>query len=570
MRYGQYLRWELLLAVTLVGCSSVVPGRVGLPDLTRNATSQGPGTGGNYQAAHTSELFLSIRWPEQAAYNAQTIPSETTKLTFTVLAKDGHTVVGPQDVNRPSTETKSNVSLKVPTSLGVVDLRVEAKKADGGVVAIGEALNILLRDNTATGVSVVLKANASAIEVRQDRQLVLLKDLKSYVERFNHLPNYGRTEEYKDIAAAADALFKHSGLFYSSQPSTTIGYASAPYRIIQATMEHMVMEPLSATRSVDILGSELQKLYWPGYQLGMAFTGGAPTHTLDLTFNPDATYGPSDGSLLKAHGELTAGSWLSEPLMCNDLTGFVAGNPATRSIVLFGGERPDLATITAIRANGYLDPKGNLVKRVGGEAFVDRFGDVTASEFYKVMLDMAATTSLPVTSVPLRGHFLGFTPSMAATADLNLADNLAWGNLRTEAKIKDKFASPANFSLEATASPRFGLVAGKRAIVGVDLEYALTDRIEQLRVEGTAEVALSPVGYHPLSKVKVFARVIDVPSGDRMAWMDYDMPIGPDGYPDVYRSAYWPTLHFKDGTEHHFTPGFFTGESTGSVSVGVW
>lgn len=582
MRLKRYLRWEFVLAATLVGCTSVAPNRIGLPASTSSSERPGEATGAGKlqsQAVRTSELVFKVRWPQAAGYATQLIPTDTQSLAITVLAKDKTVIGDPAVIQREAGKNTATASIAIPTSYGLVDVQVQAKDGAGKVVAAGLSRDVVLRDNTATGVIVELSEVVDEIKIRQNQQIVLLKNLKTYFERYQDKINYFdpyRSPEWQAALGALGVATQNRMEAFAWLPLVGVPYSPTAPRTVPVSsstaLERLVKLDDPKT-FYEIVGTDLKKYAWP---LGWAtwdFARDGNRHTVNV--HADATFpgGSSYTTTADFTTEVTADTWTPEPYFVQALHGLINGKEATRSLVFLGGERPDYNTASYARTKLVLDSKTDVARHFDAEGFVDQFKSISGTDLDQVFRDIAGVNSPTEFRLPRHGRAIANAPSLAATADLHVDDALNNAALDMALRANDTFDMPGNFKLVISAVPTYGTLGGKRAITAAHLIYTLDDLNEKIRLKGTADVTFG-FGLTPAFRAKADILDLLAETDYVLGTLTYEMPYL-NGVPDANRWAYWPLLELNDHTDPalrtkiRVTPGLFSGESTGSLNLDV-
>lgn len=141
--------------MSLAGCTTVAPNRLGLPPA---ATSEASDTSAIAPAPHTSGLMLTIRWPERKGLATQAIPEATEKIVVTIRDANG-AKVGEKTANRPAAgqpNTPSALTFDLNPSLGTLTLEAVAYSKTNERLAEGRKTDIRLLDSVAFSVSITL------------------------------------------------------------------------------------------------------------------------------------------------------------------------------------------------------------------------------------------------------------------------------------------------------------------------------------------------------------------------------------------------------------------------------
>ncbi len=626
MRLKAYFRWELVLALSLVGCTSVVPNRLGLPQLTQGGTSDATSA-----IAKKGSLFFQVRWPERGAYRAQEIPTETETIEVHVKATDG-TPIDSKVIPRPSgASSVSDVAFELDPTLKVVDIFVRGLNAAGQEVAFGKKLGVLIRDNTATGVTVTLKSGDATqteqeLQLELNRKIALLHDVRNYFNRFDHFNRFHESVEARDVKEAMESIlqnapFKPQGprdnTYYPtpdpnySPPAgteggdptrTATGYVIRSFgtigtRVTDGTIR--LSNPNDPSQYMDILNGELKKLYWTGYALTPSYSdAGGGRHTAGVAIAPFGEGG--NGSMLDLNVEVTAGTWVAEPSLTVTLDGNVNNQPGTATFTLLGGLKPEERTLSQVKVAGSLTPKGNEAGKVHSSVLFDTFRDVSGSPLYQLFKISAPRTG-PIAPAPYPGGSTGTYPggSTGTYAD-SPATGGSGGNYGDSYFLLPSFMpTNARFLAHVPSAQATTDVRVTDDMLGVQsrtelrlrdnantfsnflLELGVTTQVGA--IGGQPAIVSGDFGFSLVDQkealklegvvhgdmaartVTVKARFVDVPSNTVLGNLDWTFE--PNGDPN--HLAYWPVLHLQDGTEHRLTPGFFSGETTGNVRVDV-
>lgn len=237
MRVKHYLRWELLLALSLVGCTSVVPNRIGLPQLptTGAAEVQPPVTPAGLNLG--TRLLFQVRWPAQPGYGTQAIPGLTEKIEVKIvkggLEAVAANLVKAETMVRPieGAGNTTTATFNLDPALKVVDVHVRALAADGTVLSSGKRLGVPVRDNTTTGVTVTLSPTGDLPDMDQARitdHLRLLRDLPVYFKDYDQLVRYPDSPEVKELTSSLQTTFGE-WMPKPVQPTYPGGYMPSPY-----------------------------------------------------------------------------------------------------------------------------------------------------------------------------------------------------------------------------------------------------------------------------------------------------------------------------------------------------
>lgn len=617
MKLKQYFRWELVLALSLVGCTSVVPNQLGLPSLTKGETS-----GANSVAAKKSSLFFQVRWPERKGFQTQEIPDLTKALEVSVKAKDG-TPIDSKTITRPTDGSNlSDVVFNLDPTLKVVDINVRALDDAGNEVAFGQKLDVQIRDNTATGVTVTLIAGTTQqakdqLQIEINRKLVLLHDVKNYFSRFDQLAKYGESPEVKDLNGSMQAMFQSwpfkdksrdqgyytpapyypgdgtepspypsDGSYQTPPPdgTTTTRYGVRTIAALNPDGTTRLVNPNDSTVYLDFLDGVAKKLYWPGAIAALEYLDEGALHKAGVLITGN------DQTTAELKLGVTAGTWVPEASLKTELDGLIDGQPATASLTFFGGLKPDERSITLVTVGASVVPKGIQANRFHLGAVLDTPRDVSGSPLFRIAQQAAPKPYYPSPTAPVAGYpstgypspgypggnygpqqpmlpsylptharFFAHAPAAQATADVRLSDDMLGVQSRTELRVRDNLGAFSSFLLELGATAQTGTVGGQPAIVSGDFGFSLVDKKEELKLEGVVH------GDMTTQKAIIQARFVDVPSNTVLGTLDWTFD--PKGDPN--HLAYWPELKLQDGNSYRLTPGFFSGQTTGNVRVDV-
>lgn len=572
MRLKKYLRWELVLALSLVGCTAAIPNRLGSQPTGLGSDASLPGA----SIARGGSLYFKIRWPAPSGLRTQATQFNPDAVKIFIKKTDG-TEIQSQVLTRPTDGTfERTAKFVLDPALKQVDVFAEAWGGDV-LLAKGKHLAVPVRDNTATPVAIALdlvdqNGNQAGLDLRLAPELAMLHSLPEQIARYSNLRDYGHSPELMELKAAIEMTIgrvfgdHHDDRLPSPMPSAT-PMSSAGYRV--QSLESPTFRLLSGpVQAVDLDGSTPIAMYWPGFQGAYAFTGGnTGLHALDFKVTPTGT----DQTTANLHAELDAGAWLPERELTTIARGYEAGatTESTRSIVFLGGMRPDFQTVTRGKLHLDVTPWGIATKGGALDLALDQVRDVSSTAFFQ-FLQSKASASIPATLWPSHASIVAHTPTIAATADIKAADDFLGGQLKSNWRLLDKNGQPGYYDLALGLQERLGTVNGKPEIAGADLAFALDDVALGLRFKGIAHVEASP------PKVNIQADFVDITSNLVLGTLNYDLPIDGFGRVDFSRLAAWPVLTVADPTKpddtrksYRLTPGFFSGDMNGTIQVEV-
>lgn len=587
MRVKPYLRWELLLALSLVGCTSVVPNRTGLPQQPATAVQDvKPVTGLNLG----TRLLFQVRWP-QSDYAAQAIPGLTQTIEVKVVKGGQDPALAASEVKKvslqrpaPGTGDTTTATFNLDPALKVVDVYVRALAADGVTeLSFGKRLAVPVRDNTTTGITVTLSTTGNLPELDQARivnHLEILKLLPEYFKAYDQLIHYPDSLGAKDFTASMEAIFKEwmpkpvyseekvvAPTPESSPPIQTATAYRTSSRYTVMSMTDRLLNPENPAVMMDVLNGEVQKLYWPGYEAVLTYTDEGAKHSFQVAVTPPLG-GGGDGTRANLKAELSAGSWVSEPSLSQNLDAWQDTGTATMSVnyplTFFGGKKPADGTITGGKVNFDIVPKGNTANAFAWGASADTFRDISNTPLYLAMTqkDQGARQ---VTVAPKHVQLTTQTPPLAATSDITINDDLLGFKSRSDLRVKNNADGYGAFLLDLGGSMRLGPIGDHQEPVGGSLGLVLTDQGRKLRLEGSVQVERIPF------KATFIGRFIDVPTNTVVGTINYVVPVDANGKVDMNHLSSWPILKLEDDkhTEINLTPGFFSGETNGFVRVDV-
>lgn len=624
MRVKHYLRWELLLALSLVGCTSVVPNRIGLPQqpTTGAAEVQSPVAPAGLNLG--TRLLFQVRWPALPGYGAQAIPVNTAKIEVTIvkggLEPVAANVVKVEAMSRPTEGDTTTATFNLDPALKVVDVHVRALAADGTtVLSSGKRLGVPVRDNTTTGVTVTLSPTGDLPEMDQVRitdHLRLLRDLPVYFKDYDQLVRYPDSPEVKDLTSSLQTTFGEwmpkpvqptypGGPMPSPYPS---GYAPSPYpsdykpspnpdgtyptpgpdgasptpypsgdpnatayrvasryTTMAAGTPERLYNPSNPSQGMEILDGQFQKLFWPGYVASVTYSEDGTKHALQAQVSPEQ--GGGDGTSASLQAELSATSWVVEPSL-SPMMDFLLEPQGTervnRQVTFLGGKGPVDATITGGKLALSVIPKGNTANVFSFGASADTFRDISNTPLYLAMTEKSVS-SRQVTVAPRHAQLVANAPSAAATADVTVNDDLLGLKSRVDLRLRKNAGGFGAFLVELGGSMRLGPIGDHTEPVGGNAGFSLLDAAQQLRLEGSVQVQRMPF------KATAIARFVDVPSNTVIGTIDYVLPVDANGKVDMNHLDSWPVLKLVDSQNSQFrlTPGFFSGETNGFVRVDV-
>lgn len=598
MRVKQYLRWELLLALSLVGCTSVVPNRIGLPQPSTTAAEVQPVAPAGLNLG--TRLLFQVRWPAQAGYNAQTISPDTATIEVKIV-KGGMdpaaagAEVETQTMTRPEAGfgDTTTATFNLDPALKTVDVYVRALRLDGSESSSGNRKGVPIRDNTTTGITVTLLPGGNLPDMDKLRiadHLRLLNDLPNYFKDYDQMVHYADSPEVKDLTSSLQTTFGEwmpQPKVYdptpmpidptynpSPDPTTTGGTPLAPYRTARYGIQAVtpgsgrLQNPSNPSQMMDVQNYLFQKLYWTGYEGTFNYSEDLLKHSLQVNVVP-STAGGGDGTSATLRAELSASSWVTEPSLTPMIDAWVVDGTATSSvtwpITFLGGKKPaDANAVTGGRVRFDVTPKGNTANTFSFGLAADTFRDISNTPVYLAATEQSSA-SRQVTMAPKHVQLTAFAPSAEATADVTLNDDLLGLKSRTDLRVKKNTGGIGAFLLDLGGSMRLGPIGDHTEPVSGNLGFALVDTVQQLRLEGTVQLQRVPF------KATFAARFIDVPTNTVIGTIDYDLPVDANGKVDMNHLSSWPVLKLMDaqGSQFTLTPGFFSGETNGYVRVDV-
>lgn len=580
MRLKKYLRWELVLALSLVGCTSVLPNRLLGPATTNQpggAPAGAPPVALSTQANRTASLYLQVKWP--TLRQTQTLPQNTATIKVDIKQKDG-TLVQHQDLTRPTAGSSTvTYQLSLDPALGKVDVFVQAVDGNGAPVAKGQVLDVPVRDNTATAIAVTLDTvdaagNDIGLTTRLAPEVALVKGLPGLAQRYSNLSSYGNSAEMVDLKRALALIF---GQLMNGNKGPTTSATSATtathYRYATQSLASpsFVFTGGAPFTSVDLSGSTPTNFYWAaGYQMAYAFNGQGNNHTVDFNLGP--TPSGSDPTTANLHAELNATNWIAEPNLIPSAYGYALGSSSlsSQSIVMFGGFRPDFPTIVSGKLHVDVTPNGNAAEKAGLDLALDQTRDVSNTAFF-AFLQQKASASIPVTTWPGHGNLVVNTHTIGATADVKVGDDNLGAQASGSVRLFDKNGAPGLYNVGLGWQMRLGPVNGVTDIAGSDLSFVIDDVTTLLRLKGTAHLSMSPPA------LSIQAAFVDSVSNQVLGNVTYNLPIDANGKVDMSHLSSWPVLTVTDPTAsgsaqtstYNLTPGFFSGQTSGEVTVVV-
>lgn len=594
MRVKQYLRWELLLALSLVGCTSVVPNRIGLPSAPTKGAAEAPSSVAVPGLNLGTRLLFQVRWPAKPGYDAQALPGGTEKIEVKVV-KGGldpavaASLVKAETMNRPTQGDTTTATFNLDPALKEVDVYVQALSASGTMLASGRHLGVPVRDNTSTGVTVTLvpSEEVTAVEeqlkIRVADHLALLRDLPVYFKDYDQLVKYSDSAEGSDLISSLKTTFgewlPRGSEAHETKPSESPGPDGSPspdaspkpvaYRVASRYTTQSVPErlfnPSNASQSMEVLAGALQKLYWPGYVANFTYSEDATKHALQVEVLPDL--GGGDGTRANLQAELSATSWETEPSLTPTMDFLLSpteSNRVTRQVTFLGGKRPVDSTINGAKLAFTVVPKGNSVNTFSIGVAADTMRDISNTPLYLALTERNVGAR-QVTRAPKHVQFTAMTPPVAATADLTVNDDFLGLKSKTDLRFRKNAGGFGAFLLELGGTMRLGPIGDHSEPVNVNVGFTLLDPAKQLRLEGSLQVQRIPF------KALLNARFVDVPSNTVVGTIDYNLPVDATGRVDMNHLESWPILKLVDtqNTPIRLTPGFFSGETNGFVRVDV-
>ncbi|MBO9541760.1 hypothetical protein J7643_14315 [bacterium] len=604
MRTKRILRWEILLALGLVGCTAVAPSRIGPPS---TSTAQGPEASAIAPAHHTSSLILRIRWPERQGLATQAIPNATEKIVVTILGPNG-AKVHEKTAQRPAAgqlNTPTTLTFDLDPALGSVTLEAVAYGPGNTRLAEGRQANIRLLDNVALGVSITL-TDTGALQVVYANQLALVKNLEGYMERFHDFANYERTSEGEAIKGAFDRVLGRRTLGdllrpYSPPPEDEGGFPMPSEGVPPAGPERLwevgVEPEFEGSWGVDLLGRSLLALYWQGYTSPDAWANfkgdwqlsrpDPQRWQLDVNGAPDSFGGQySDQSTFALRARMDAGQWTDTPWGTRFLRGSNDGPFVTRIIDLFGPKTPVFGTMGAFSLDFDLTPNGDAARaysyRFEADSFrssasvpvalntelggpVDLLWDLLRDPIFSRLTDLS--THLP--ALPGRVSIVSHYPSLQSTMSMAVR-SASTIDLNVAARLKDNAGARVTFPVAMSFSPTYAFEQGKRKLATNKVHFEVADSQQQLKLVGDFEQGPTVMTLH--------AQIVDT-SGRQtntlLATLDHTWNKHPNGGFDFSRIADFPLLVVNDDpdeskrTRYRLTPGFFNGDKLGHVSVEV-
>ena len=560
MKSKSIARWGLIVALGLVGCTAGVPAVVKAPP-----ASDASGVAAD-ETRQLGNLVMRIQWPLRPRAT-QAIPVGADVIEIAVLSKNGQTL-DKKEVKRPSGDAPvSVVSFQIAPSHGKVDVTVIVR-GNGKILAQGGKKDVVLRDNTSTGVSITLDSETS-VSVRVARQIVLLKDLHRYFERFE---NWKDPRTFPDVQAMESALRAVADGYNASGQglwqATRFGSNLASVDGAPGVQERWHL-PYQPGVGLDLRDREILKAFWPGYQIAQTFTKTPAQRRLELALNPDSASG--DQTRAQASLELSA-PWVADPQLHGAFTGVGAqsATPVPRAVMLFGGERPVPEEITALSATAQIDPQGLTAQRFKGSVSLTNVQDAGATAMMAAIRNANPYMLTPWTRFPTRAEASVEFPSLHAAVVAAVGSDFQTGNAQLRLAPRDKFGTRSAFQVEADASVRVAPKDGKTLLTGGTINFRFDDELEALRLEGNATLETEPL------RLVIEARFVDIPSATVIGRIDYSAPFDERGNLNPNKNETWPYLVLMDGangspgTSIHLTPGLFTGRKTGDVNVYIY
>ena len=559
MKSKSIARWGLVVAIGLVGCTAGVPAIVEKPsNLSPDAASdhaQEPAAQGN--------LVLRIQWPARSL-STQAIPTNATTIVITIRSKTGQ-VLASRNITRPAGEAPvSTVTFQIAPAHGLVDVDVVATNGNE-ILAQGVSKNVPIRDNTSTGVVITLDSEAS-ITFRIARQIVLLKDLHHYFDRFE---NWKDPRSFSEVLAmetavrsVGDSLTMGGQRLFQAMRFSATGMEGAPGAI---ETWHLPGEP---ALGLELRDREILKAYWPGYQLAQVFTINPANRRWELALTPGT--GAADQTRATLSTELAA-AWVPEPQLQGSFSGVKAqsSTPAARVFMLAAGERPVPETISDLRMNAQVDPQGNAAHRFKGALELGDVQDASTSPLYDVLVGANPYTSF-WTRYPTKAEASLEFASLKAALTAALQPDFLGGAATLRLVPRDRNGGHSVFVVKADAKLQVEKRGDRSMITGGTLNFALDDELEDMRLEGTLTLDSEPLS------LRVAARFVDIPTGTVIGTIDYDAPFDANGSLNPAKNETWPTLVLTDGengapkTRIHLTPGLFTGRTSGNLNVYIY
>ena len=552
-------RWGLVVAVGLVGCTVGVPNIVETPKVPAGDA----GLDAKEQPARQGNVVLRIQWPLRGK-TVQAIPAGADSIEIAVRTQAGK-LLESQTVNRPEGDAPvSTISFQIAPSLGTVDIDVVVRGA-GAILARGGKRGVPVRDNTSTGVSITLDTDDS-VTVRLARQLVLLKDMYHYFDRFQ---NWQQARSFPEVAVmeASGRAFLDAFNLHGQRLFREVRTGTNPQALLGVTGAretwHLPQEP---ALGFDFRDQEILRAFWPGYQLTQAFTPGPSSRRLALALSPDSPQG--DQTVASVEVEVSA-PWVVDPQLQGTFAGLPTSGttPALRSWSLFGGERPVFEGITDLQGRAQVDPNGRGDLRFKGAFKLSGIQEAGASPLMAALRHANPYTYYAWTRIPTQGEASFSMPSLQAAMTAALGADFQTGNVNLSLTPKDAQGATSTFKIAADVSVRLKKEAEKTLLDGGTLTFQIDDEMEDLRPKGTVTLATQP------QQLVVHAEFVDVPTLTVIGTIDYEAPFDERGGLIQSKNETWPYLVLNDGeggtpgTRIHLTPGLFTGKTTGGLSV---
>lgn len=552
-------RWGLVVAIGLVGCTVGVPNVVETPEVI----SGDVGLDSKDHPARQGNLVMRIQWPSRGN-SIQAIPAGADSIEIAVRTHAGK-LLESQAVTRPAGDAPvSTIFFKIAPSHGTVDIDVVVR-GSGAILARGGKKGVPVRDNTSTGVSITIDDDDS-VTLRLARQLVLLKDMYHYFDRFQ---NWQHVRSFPEVSAMeasgralVDAFNLHGQRLFREVRTGTNPQASIGAPGVRETW-HLPQEPALGFEFRD---QEILRAYWPGYQVTQAFMPGASSRRLGLTLSPDSTQG--DQTLANAEVEVSA-PWVVEPQLQGTFAGLPTNGttPALRSWSLFGGERPVFEGITDLQGRAQVDPNGRGDLRFKGAFKVSGIQEAGASPLMAALRQANPYTYYAWTRFPTQAEASFSMPSLQAAMTAAVGADFQTGKVSLSLTPKDAQGAISTFKIAADVSVRLRNEAEKTLLDGGTLNFQIDDEMEDLRLKGTVTLATQP------QQLLVQAEFVDVPTLTVIGTIDYEAPFDERGGLIQSKNETWPYLVLNDGeggtpgTRIHLTPGLFSGKTTGGLSV---
>jgi hypothetical protein len=552
-------RWGLIAAVGLVGCTAGVPAIVKEPA----SSSKEAATADAVPPAALGNLLMRIQWPSRGI-TTQAIPAGADSIAIAVYTKAGQ-LLDSKTVTRPAGDAPvSNIRFQIAPSHGLVDIEVIVR-GGSAILAQGGKKDVPVRDNTATGVSITLDTEGS-VAVRLDHQLVLLKNMYHYFDRFQ---NWQQARSFPEVAAmeasgraVIDAFNLHGQRLFrevriGSNPQASRGVPGA------REIWHLPHEPALGFEFRDL---EILRAFWPGYQVAQTFTSGATTRRLGLALSPDSPQGDQTNANLEV--EVSA-PWVVEPQLQGTFAGSPSSgaSPALRAWSLFGGERPVFEGLTDLQGRAQVDPNGREDRRFKGAFKLSGIQEAGTSPLMAALRHANPYAYYAWTRIPTQAEGSFSMPSLQAAMTASLDSDFQTGRVKLSLTPKDGQGTSSTFTIAADVSVRLRQEAEKTLFDGGTLNFQIDDEMEDLRLKGKVTMATQP------QQLLIHAEFIDIPTLTVIGTIDYEAPFDERGGLIQSKNETWPTLVLLDGeggtpgTRIHLTPGLFSGKTTGGLSV---